>query len=257
VSVVPPLPGDSIKLGCPPFGFQVEGPDDWAVLETAPDAWRRSLDRLLSASPGWDRLPAARRRAGRGLFEDVVALAQRYGVLLTLVKFGADRSGKLFAGSLSVGWYDSTPVRADIALARLVAGWADYVEEFETPAGPAVLRCEVVEEDFPAVLAEDRRAATAQVFLPVRRTAWTAVLSAVAVGADRGELVAALARRMASTLRVTGGGTATAKADAAPADVGGVAEAPPSGGADPGGRGSSGRSRPMWEFRLPYERRTT
>jgi hypothetical protein len=187
----------------PPFGFRIEGPDDWALLETAPDRWRRSVERLLDPPGGTGRLPASARRDAAGILEDLVAVAQRTGVLLCLVKLARDAGGRLFHGSLTLTWYDSGPVPADLAFARLVVGRAEDVEELDTPTGPGLLHraTEAVpprwRDLFGGVSAH-----TAQALVPVPGTGWTALVSGTTSDAGHADLLAGLVCRMAGSLRV-------------------------------------------------------
>jgi hypothetical protein len=187
----------------PPFGFRIEGPDDWAQLETAPNRWRRSVERLLDPPGGTGRLPASARRDAAGVLEDLVAVAQHTGVLLCLVKLGRDAGGSLFYGSLTLSWYDSAPVPADLAFARLVVGRADDVEELDTPAGPGLLHrtTEAVPPEWRDLFGgADTHAA--QALVPVPGTRWTALVSGTTSNACHADLLAGLVRRMAGSLRV-------------------------------------------------------
>jgi hypothetical protein len=186
----------------PPFGFRIEGPDDWALLETAPNRWRRSVERLLDPG-GAGRLPASARRGAAGVLEDLVAVAQHTGVVLCLVKLGRDGAGRLFHGSLTLGWYDSTPVPADLAFARLVIGQADGVEELDTPTGPGLLHrtTEAVPPEWRDLFGR-ATAHAAQALLPVPGTRWTALVSGTTTDPGHSDLLANLVGRMAGSLRV-------------------------------------------------------
>ena len=187
----------------PPFGFRIEGPDDWALLETAPNRWQRSLERLLDPPDQAGRLPAPARRELAGILEDLVAVAQRTGVVVCLVKLGRDAAGRLFLGNLTLGWYDSTPVPADLALARLVVGDDGDVEDFETPTGPGLLHRST--EPVPAEWRELVGGATAyaaQALVPVPGTRWTALVSGTTGDLHHRDLLTRLVRRMAGSLEI-------------------------------------------------------
>ena len=112
-----------IRVGRPPFAFRIRGPDDWMLLDTAPNAWQRSVERILAdRAVELGRLPGRQRRQLATLLEDVVAAAQQTGVVLCLVKLARDAGDRLFCGSLALSWYDAAPVPADLAFARLAAG---------------------------------------------------------------------------------------------------------------------------------------
>jgi hypothetical protein len=187
----------------PPFGFHIEGPDDWTLLETAPNRWRRSVERLLDPLGGTGRLPAAARRDAAGLLGDLVAVAQHTGVVLCLVKLGRDANRRLFYGSLTLGWYDSDPVPADLALARLVVGEAADVEELDTPTGPGLLQrtTEAVPPEWRDLFGGST-AHAAQALVPVPGTRWTALVSGTTSDSRHTDLLAGLVRRMAGSLRV-------------------------------------------------------
>ena len=193
-----------IRVGQPPFAFRIEGPDDWMLLETAPNTWKRSVERLLAdRAVELGRLPGGQRRQLLTLLEDMVAAAQQTGVVLSLVKLARDASDRLFCGSLALSWYDAAPVRADLAFARLAAGDAGRVEELDTPAGPALLRRETLPQPIPA--AEpfgDGMTHSAQAFLPVPGTSWTALVTGTVGRADHADLLDRLVGRMVGSLRV-------------------------------------------------------
>jgi hypothetical protein len=193
-----------IRVGQPPFAFRVQGPDDWMVLETAPNTWKRSVERLLAdRAVALGRLPGHGRRQLMTLLEDVVAAAQQTGVVLSLVKLARDAGGRLFWGSLALSWCDAAPVPADLAFARLAAGDTGRVEELDTPAGPALLRRETLPQPAPvAELFGERAVHSAQAFLPVPGTSWTALVTGTVARADHTELLDLLVGRMVGSLRV-------------------------------------------------------
>jgi hypothetical protein len=193
-----------IRVGQPPFAFRIQGPDDWMLLETAPNTWKRSLERLLAdRAVELGRLPGRQRRQLMTLLEDIVAAAQQTGVVLSLVKLARDASDRLFCGSLALSWYDAAPVRADLAFARLAAGDAGRVRELDTPAGPALLRREALSQSIPATeLFGDGMIHSAQAFLPVPGTSWTALVTGTVGRADHADLLDLLVRRMVGSLRV-------------------------------------------------------
>jgi ABC-type amino acid transport substrate-binding protein len=195
-----------MATGQPPFDFRIEGPDDWATLETAPNRWRRSVERLLDTPAGAGRLAASVRQGAAGILEDMVVVAQHTGVLLCLVKLGRDAEGALFYGSLTLCWYDSTPVPADLGFARLVAGEADVVEELDTPTGPGLLQhaTEPVPPDWRDLF-PGARAHSVQALVPVPGTSWTALVSGTVSDPRHTRLLAGLVRRMARSLQVDGG----------------------------------------------------
>jgi hypothetical protein len=194
-----------VRVGRPPFAYRVSGPDDWLLLETEPNAWQPSVERILAGSrPALARLSASERRQLRDLLETVVVAAQQTGVVLSLVKLArAGADGELFCGSLALSWYDSAPVMADMEFCRMVAGDAEELEEFDGTAGPALLRCEAVRHQEPwDTIFPGERAYVAQGFVPVEKTSWTALVTGTVSSPSHGELLRKLVRRMAGSVRV-------------------------------------------------------
>lgn len=206
-----------IRVGRPPFAFRIQGPDDWMLLETAPNTWKRSVECILAdRAVELGRLPGRQRRQIWSLLEDVVAAAQQTGVVLCLVKLARDAVDRLFCGSLALSWYDAGPVDADLALARLAAGEAGQVEELDTPAGPVLVSREALRQPVPALeLFPDGVTHSAQAFLPIPGTGWTALVTGTVGSADHADLLDLLVRRMVGSLRVQpDGGDAQAGAGA-------------------------------------------
>jgi hypothetical protein len=202
-----------VRVGRPPFAFRVSGPDDWLLLETEPNTWQPSVQRVFAQSrEALGKLSARERRELRELLETVVVAAQEAGVILSLVKLargGGDGGGAqpgragLFCGSLALSWYDSAPVQADLPFCRLVAGDAEDLEEFEGAAGPALLRCESMRHLEPwDALFPGERAFAAQGFVPIEGTFWTALVSGTVSGTGHADLMRKLVRRMAASIRV-------------------------------------------------------
>ncbi len=171
------------------------------------------MRQILSSAPGWDQLDAEGRRGAHEVLHDIVAGAQRAGVVLCLVTVAGEDDGSVFIGSLALGWVNAEPMKADAPLARLMAGQADLVTDFDTPLGPAVLRCEVIDPGRPwGALFRERRAYSAQAFLPVRGTTWLAVVTGTGSSERRAELIEKLVRRMTGSIRLPDGGAPSAAA---------------------------------------------
>ncbi len=166
----------------PPFTWQVALPDAWALLDTHPSTWQRSLDRLVDERLAGQRLRAADRREVLSQLEDLVVSAQRGGVLLSLVHFGpSSHSGPLSGGGLAsaglhLAWYDSAPELASLATVRQAAGRQGIVEEIQTAAGPVVLQRDHVMVTPPG-LTTRRGLTSLQAFLPLRGRTWTVVVA--------------------------------------------------------------------------------
>ena len=193
-----------LRVGRPPFAFRIQGPDEWMLLETAPNTWKRSVERVLAdRAVELGRLPGRQRRQLATLLEDLVAAAQQAGVVLCLVKLARDAGERLFCGSLALSWYDAAPLSADLAFARLAAGDAGRVEELDTPAGPALIRREALPQPIPALeLLGGGPSHSAQAFLPIAGTGWTALVTGTVGRSDHADLLDLLVRRMVGSLRV-------------------------------------------------------
>ncbi|HEV2918875.1 MAG TPA: hypothetical protein VG673_06485, partial [Actinomycetota bacterium] len=80
---------------------------------------------------------------------------------------------------------------------------ARRVEELDTPAGPALLRREALPQPIPALeLFGDGLSHSAQAFLPVAGTCWTALVTGTVGHASHAGLLDLLVRRMVRSLRV-------------------------------------------------------
>jgi hypothetical protein len=213
---------ERLRGGRPAFGFGVEGPEGWHLLRTAPEHWQADVRRLVHLL---DDVPTADGGVGRTLVErtrreltqaltDTVAAAQRSGVVLTLVAFRGpgpvvddapeDRASVM---TLSLGFLDGTPQPASLELARSVAegdrGPDTVLRELPTPEGVAVLREDLLEAPVGSDLtfSPDGRHASAQAFLPLAGTPWTAVVSGTASRTTDAATLAALVTRTTTTFR--------------------------------------------------------
>jgi hypothetical protein len=183
------LPGTGLRLSPaathPPFGWEVALPSDWALLDTHPASWQRSLERLVDERLAGRRLRPAERRQVRDHLADLVANAQRAASVLTLVQLGRLSTGGVASAGLSIAWHDSSPATADLATVRQAVGRTGVVDEIATPAGDALLQRDHLSVVPPG--GTSRVGLTSlQVFLPLTGTCWTVV---VATAGARPELV--------------------------------------------------------------------
>ncbi|WP_431913192.1 hypothetical protein [Micromonospora carbonacea] len=181
VSMLDPLPAHDLKLNPhaphPGFAWFVGIPSDWALLDTNPESWQRSAVRLVDDRFLGQRLRAAERRAVLDFVEQLVADCQRAGTALSLVQLGRMSTGAVGSAGLHLGWFDSGPQPAGLALVRQTLPRTGTVEEVETPIGPGLLHRDVASTVPPGGLTRVR-STVLQLFLPVPGTTWTAVLSA-------------------------------------------------------------------------------
>jgi hypothetical protein len=162
----------------PPFGWRVSVPGDesWSVLDSNPNSWQRSLDRLVDQRFAGTRLRTAERRTVIATLAELVAACQQAGALFTLVQIATLPSGQLSTSGLHIAWYDSTPDRADAVTVRRALSSGGIVEEHDTPIGPILLHREPqsVRTSRPGF----RVAATSmQAFRPLGERCWTAVVA--------------------------------------------------------------------------------
>jgi len=176
-----PLPASDLKLNPaaahPPFPWYVGIPADWALLDTNPQSWQRSAERLVDDRFFAKKLPAADRRAALGFVEQLVAECQRSGAALSLIQLGKMSNGAVGSAGLHLAWFDSTPNLAGLALVREALPASGTVRDVDTPSGPGLLHRDVSSIVPPGALARVRSTVW-QLFVPVAGTTWTVVLSA-------------------------------------------------------------------------------
>ncbi len=181
LSPLDPLPSGDLKLNPniahPPFPWVIGVPADWALLDTNPGSWQRSADRMVDDRFAGRKIRAAERRQVLDFVEQLVADCQRAGAALSLLQLGRMSTGAVGSAGLHLGWFDSAPDLAGLALVREVLPGTGTVEEVETPCGPALLHRDTASTMPPGSLVRVR-STVLQLFLPVAGTTWTAVFSA-------------------------------------------------------------------------------
>ena len=182
----------------PPFPWTVDLPAGWARLDTAPATWARSAVRLVDGRLGGQDLRPAERRAALGVVEQLVSDCQRAGAALSLLLLGRLPDGTAGSAGLHLGWYDSAPGPAGLALVQDALPRTGTVEEFPTASGPALLHTDSV-LTVPPGTARRVRSRVLQLFLPLPDTSWTAVLSGSTASSE-------LRRPLGEAVRMVGGG---------------------------------------------------
>ena len=114
-------------------------PSDWVLLDTNPESWQHSAVRMVDDRFHGRRLRAAERRGVLDFLEQLVADCQRAGAALSLVQLGRMSTGAVGSAGLHLGWFDSAPQPAGLALVRQSLPRTGTTEEVRTPHGPAVL----------------------------------------------------------------------------------------------------------------------
>lgn len=181
VSTLSPLPSSDLKLNPnvahPPFAWVIGIPSDWMLLDTNPQSWQRSAERMVDDRFAGRRIRAAERRQVLDFVEQLVADCQRSGAALSMLQLGRMSTGQVGSAGLHLGWFDSTPDPAGLVLVREALPTTGTVEEVQTPCGPALLHRDTATTVPPGGLVRVR-STVLQLFLPVEGTTWTAVLSA-------------------------------------------------------------------------------
>jgi hypothetical protein len=86
-------------------------------------------------------------------------------------------TGTVGSAGLHLAWFDSAPAPAGLAVVRESLPRTGTVAEVDTPVGPALLHRDTAVTVPPGGLTRIR-STVLQLFVPVRTTTWTAVLSA-------------------------------------------------------------------------------
>lgn len=198
------LPATGLQLNPdaahPPFGWTVDLPADWTVLDTNPASWTRGADRLIDERLAGQRLKSADRRAVRHALDELVAAAQRGNVLLSLIQIGQLSGGGIATAGLNIAWYDSTPDLAGLALVRQAIGAQGVVSEHETELGTIVLQSDHLSLVPPG--SDSRVGMTSmQAFLPIPDQPWTLVVASVAAQPAMHDVLHMLVLAVASSVR--------------------------------------------------------
>ena len=198
------LGGRSLQLNPgvthPPFAWSVDLPADWALLDTHPQTWRRSAERLLDERFAGTRLSRPERRGVLDFLEQLVADCQRAGTALSVVALGKLGSGGVGSAGLHLAWHDCAPRAADLAQARRAVPDRGTASEVAAATGPALLhvdRMSVV----PPGTATRVPLASYQVFVPLVPTSWLAVLSTASAHPELSDALRALVVAVAASVR--------------------------------------------------------
>ena len=176
-----PLPGDTLQLNAnsthPPFEWSVGIPSDWALVDTAPETWQVSAERLVDHKFGGRKLPAAARRTVHGWIEHVVSESQRANTILCVMQFGKLSTGELGSAGVHLLWHHTGDKPASLDLVHEMLPENADTALVETETGPAILaqdRSSLVPPGFRSRVSVQNY----QIFLPVPGTSWMLLLSA-------------------------------------------------------------------------------
>jgi hypothetical protein len=202
--VLDPLPGSDLKLNPnvahPPFPWFIGIPTDWMLLDTNPQSWQVSAERMVDERFHGRKLRAAERRTVLAFLEQLVADCQRSGAALSVVQLGRMSTGVVGSAGLHLGWFDSAPDPAGLALVREVLPRTGIVEEIDTVSGPGLLHRDTASTVPPGGTVRVR-STVLQLFLPVAGTTWTAVLSAATPHLELERVLDQVIRAMAQSVQ--------------------------------------------------------
>jgi len=184
----------------PPFRWHVALPSEWAILDTHPSSWERSLEGLVDDRLAGQRLKAAERREVLQFLGTLVGDCQRAGAVISLVQIGRLGNGTVGSAGLHVAWYDSSPDRASLALIHQAVGRHGVTAEIDTPAGQALLQRDHV-SIAPLGSTTRRGSTTLQVFLPLTASTWTAVVATAAAHPEMVPMLRDLVVTVAGSIR--------------------------------------------------------
>jgi hypothetical protein len=193
----------------PDTGFRLHVPDDWLTLDLDPATSDAFVERVLDERVA--EYPQAARHRGhmRRILQGLIAQQRDAGVFLAAVLAAGERPAELIGANLSLSWakLDSPP--GDIGwLARFFAEDEPQdgedpdqreVDVVDLPAGPAVRVRTSLLAPIPETT-RTQRVAVNQLVVPVRDTAWLALLVLSTPNLELAETFALLADEVAQSL---------------------------------------------------------
>ncbi len=142
-------------------------PPGWEALRADAPSLRDDLLAVVARTPLWAALTPRQREGAGAVLGGIARMAASTGAVATLLRVADAPTGPVIA-SITLGWMRTAPLRADLDLARVVAGGGAPVT---TGLGPGLLsrRHEPVGSDAVGV--------SSQVVAPVPDSVWLAVLT--------------------------------------------------------------------------------
>ncbi len=185
----------------PPFGFRLTAPPGWEALRGDAASLRDDLVAVVARTPLWDELDD-RRRGGLAYVLDGIARASAAtGALAVLLHLPdpADPAALTdptaltdpAVAAITLTWFRTAPVRADLDLARLVLGDGEPVV---AGVGPALLTRRVE----PQVTGGEQ--VTVQVAAPVPDSIWLALITGTTTTREHQPALEDAVRRVAAGL---------------------------------------------------------
>lgn len=263
--------GDTLALDPnaprPPFPIALRLPSAWSILDTDPQTWERSAERMIDTTFHGSRLPAGERRQVMGFFEQLVADCQRAGASVSLILVGRladsnstastastdstagragatggagrasgsgrrDRGGRAASLGLHLAFLnDDQP--ATVGRVRDQLPRTGTITELTSGVGPALLHAERTTM-VPPGASELVAMTSLQAFIPIPNTGWTAIFASASAFPELTPALQDLMTEIVADFRLADPASGTDAAAAQPA-----ADSP--GDAD-GGQGGPERS---------------
>lgn len=183
----------------PNMVWTVSLPTNWAFLDTRPDAWSRSMDRIIDDFYLGRRLRPAERRTLREKVEATVKGAQEAKVLMSFLLPGATDEGEVATSSLFLRWANTAPRRAGLRMITDTFAAGKDLSSHQSRFGQSYAMFSEVVKVGPYT---DRRDMwNHQAFIPVESTTWTLLVSASAPSEGTSEPVRQVVARVAESFR--------------------------------------------------------
>ncbi|NNG36308.1 hypothetical protein [Nakamurella aerolata] len=238
----------------PPFPLALRLPSAWSILDTNPQTWERSAERMIDTTFHGSRLPAGERRQVMGFFEQLVADCQRAGASVSLIlvgrladtaaESGTSRPARQRGRAASLGLHlafrnDNQP--ATVGRIRDQLPRTGTITDLQSGVGPALLHAERTTM-VPPGASEVVALTSLQAYIPIPDTSWTAIFASASAFPELTPALQQLLTEVVADFRLADSDTGPASgADAA-------ADGSPAAGAD----GS-----PAPDESAGYERRDT
>jgi hypothetical protein len=203
-----PAPGIDRRAVRPPFGFAIDIPEPWLVLDLDPRTSAQWVRQLVRRRATGTRRTAREAWAAAVVVRDVIAALQAQGVLLAAILAG--RIGEEVVGaSITLGW-ERSPGNVDLdglglSLARASPGAGELVQhrrvDLVAVSDREALRLRGREKAWVPGSTTRREVMLHQLFVPVEDPTWLAVVTATTGLLQLGDVVGEAALHVAGSLR--------------------------------------------------------
>lgn len=203
-----PVPGIDRRAVRPPFGFAIDIPEPWIVLDLDSRTSAQWVRQLVRRRATGTRRTAREAWAAAVVVRDVIAALQAQGVLLAAILAG--RIGEEVVGaSITLGW-QRTPCSVDLdalglSLARASPGANELVQhrrvDLVAVSGREALHLRGREQARVPGSTIRREVVLHQLFVPIEDPTWLAVVTATTGLLQLGDVVGEAAMHVAGSLR--------------------------------------------------------